>query len=102
MVEVEKDLEKLVQKIVKLINPNKIYLYGDYVINKSNDYSLCVLVDENSMEDTEKELEICLADKNYKPSKITLLSKKKFKKRLKLDDTLESNIVTDGLIIYSK
>lgn len=104
--EVNRQLKKITQKIVKEFKPEKIILFGSYAWGKpgpDSDVDLFVVKEskENSL-DRERELRRLLFGNNFPPMDILVYTPSEVQKRLDFEDFFIEDVLNKGKILYAR
>lgn len=104
--EINQQLEKITQKIVKEFKPEKIILFGSYAWGKPNsdsDVDLFVVKEsKKQLLDRERELRTLLFGNNFPPMDIIVYTPKEVKKRMISKDFFIENILDKGKMLYAR
>ncbi len=103
----EKDISTMSSKIVELLNPHSIYLFGSYAWGEpriDSDIDLLVVVDNYNRTRTEYRMEIFKGLREYDTISIDLLIRttEEFNKYIEVEGTLNHNIYKNGKLIYER
>jgi len=99
-----KEIQKLVQIIVRRFKPEKIILFGSYAKGKSkkeSDIDLFIIVDSNRPI-WQISTEISLALDHTFPLDIIIKTKDEVNKRLSLGDFFIEDVVKNGKVLYER
>lgn len=100
----KKEIENIKKRIIDLINPKAIILFGsakDYIINDGSDLDLCVLVDQNEgIRNISKFLYRNLIDANY-PIDLIVENYDDFQSK-KIKENLIYKAISKGNFIYER
>jgi len=101
----QKEIKKVVDKIVKNYKPEKIILFGSFATGKSiKDSDVDLLIVKNTKEPrTKRHLEVdrMLLDRDI-PLDILVYTPREIEKRISLGDFFVRNIIQQGKILYEE
>lgn len=101
-----KQIQQVVQKIVKEYKPEKIILFGSYAWGKPHEWSdLDFFIIKNSQKrriDRERELRGLLIGNNFPPLDLLIYTPQEVEKRIFIEDFFVKDILTKGKTLYAK
>jgi predicted nucleotidyltransferase len=106
MINLENDeLEKAIYTINEILNPDKIYLFGSFVLgnpDEESDLDLCIITNnlkERKIEALRK-IRHSLVLKVSMPVDLLLYTSHEFSERARLSSTFEYKILNEGVLVY--
>jgi len=103
--QIEKQLEKITQKIVHEFKPEKIILFGSYAWGKpgpDSDVDLFVVIDTNqSTRKTARHIDRSLFPRPF-PMDLIVYTPAKVRERLKMGDFFIEDVISKGEVLYGK
>ena len=102
----EKKIQEVADKIVKVYQPEKIILFGSWAWGKPHRYSdLDLFIVKNSKKrriDRERELRMKLFDYDFPPIDLLVYTPEELKKRLKIKDIFVNLIINKGKVLHGR
>lgn len=103
--DVKVELNNLIKEIYGIFDVSSIYLFGSYAYgnpNKDSDLDICIITDDKSRRKVEimKIIRKAIAKVQSMPVDLLVYYSDEFNERAKLDCTLESQILNDGVKLY--
>lgn len=103
--EINKQLKRITQKIVKEFQPEKIILFGSYAWGKpgsDSDVDLFVVIDtKQSTRETARHIDRSLFPRPF-PMDLIVYTPAKVRERLKMGDFFIEDIISKGEVLYGK
>ena len=104
--EINKQLKKITQKIVREFKPEKIILFGSYAWGKpdsNSDVDLFVVKESKKQSiNRERELRQLLFGHDFPPMDILVYTPKEVKKRLSMRDFFIEDVLAKGKLVYER
>ena len=103
--EITKDIKEILDDIVNLVNPKKIYVYGaKYTVNNSKIKSVdfCVIVDDGDVDTGEIEKKLYLKIDSDLLFNVLVFKDSDFNELLSDSFTFASRIMSKGYIAYEQ
>ena len=104
-IEIDKYLDKIKNKIIPKISPEKIYLFGSYANNDYNNDSdldlFFVINNDESPREIQRKISSLLKDR-IMPIDIIVCSQERMEKRKDIIGTLPYQVNQEGELIYEK
>ena len=102
----KKTLNEIVDRLVKEIHPNKIYLFGSFawgVPTEDSDLDLMIIVDNSPLKTIDRVMKARKALWGIHVSKdILVKTKDEFEKYAKMQSSLEAEILKNGKLLYEQ
>jgi len=103
--EIEEYITEIVNRVVPVISPEKIYLFGSFAADdydKDSDIDLCFVVENSkSIKETRRKINEILSDRKM-PLDIIVCSKEDMEKRRDVIGTIQYRVAQDGELIYER
>lgn len=99
-----KEIQNIVDQIIKNYNPKMIYLFGSFAYGKpkpSSDVDL-LIIKETTKRKVERIKEVLMKVESKFPLGPLVYSPKEFRERLELGDFFFQDIVKKGKLLYAK
>ena len=97
-------LEEAIQRLVTVLNPAKIYLYGSHAYgqpHRDSDIDLLIVVNQSTLPPHKKAIQAYHALRGlFLPAEIKVVTQEEFRRRAQWLSSIERVVATKGQVLY--